>query len=41
MNVSIIIPIHKYNDEIQKITDDFINDVNEIGERKEVEVMEV
>ena len=28
-------------DELQKITDDFIKDVNEIGERKEVEVMEV
>jgi ribosome recycling factor len=28
-------------DELQKITDDFIKDVNETGERKEVEVMEV
>jgi ribosome recycling factor len=28
-------------DELQKITDEFINDVNEMGERKEVEVMEV
>ena len=28
-------------DELQKITDDFIKDVNEIGERKEVEVLEV
>jgi len=28
-------------DELQKITDDFIDEVNSIGERKEVEVMEV
>ena len=28
-------------DELQKITDDFIKEVNETGERKEVEVMEV
>ena len=28
-------------DELQKITDDFISKVNEIGERKEQEVMEV
>jgi ribosome recycling factor len=28
-------------DELQKITDDFINEVNNLGERKEVEVMEV
>jgi ribosome recycling factor len=28
-------------DELQKITDDFIDEVNEMGERKEVEVMEV
>ena len=28
-------------EELQKITDDFIKDINETGERKEVEVMEV
>ena len=28
-------------DEIQKITDDFIKEINDLGERKEVEVMEV
>ena len=28
-------------DELQKITDDFIKEINELGERKEVEVMEV
>jgi ribosome recycling factor len=28
-------------DELQKITDEFIDEVNSIGERKEVEVMEV
>ena len=28
-------------DEIQKITDDFITEMNEIGDRKEVEIMEV
>ncbi len=28
-------------DEIQKITDDFINEINDTGDRKEVEVMEV
>jgi len=28
-------------DELQKITDDFIEEINEVGERKEVEVMEV
>jgi ribosome recycling factor len=28
-------------DELQKITDDFIDDVNKTGERKETEVMEV
>jgi ribosome recycling factor len=28
-------------DEIQKITDDFIDDINKIGERKETEIMEV
>ncbi len=28
-------------DELQKITDDFISDMNTIGERKEVEIMEV
>ena len=27
--------------ELQKITDDFIKEINELGERKEVEVMEV
>jgi ribosome recycling factor len=28
-------------EELQKITDDFISDMNEIGDRKEVEIMEV
>ena len=28
-------------DEIQKITDDFISDINDTGERKETEIMEV
>ncbi len=28
-------------DELQKITDDFIDEINKIGERKETEVMEV
>jgi len=28
-------------DELQKITDNFIKEINELGERKEVEVMEV
>jgi ribosome recycling factor len=28
-------------DELQNITDNFINEINELGERKEVEVMEV
>ena len=28
-------------DELQKITNDFIKEINDIGERKEVEVMEV
>jgi ribosome recycling factor len=28
-------------DELQKITDDYIKEINETGERKEVEVMEV
>ena len=28
-------------DEVQKITDDFINDINQVGDRKETEIMEV
>ena len=28
-------------EELQKITDDFITDMNSVGERKEVEIMEV
>jgi ribosome recycling factor len=28
-------------EELQKITDDFIEDINQIGDRKEVEIMEV
>jgi len=28
-------------DEVQKITDDFISDINQVGERKETEIMEV
>jgi ribosome recycling factor len=28
-------------EDIQKITDDFVEEINEIGENKEIEVMEV
>jgi len=28
-------------DEVQKITDDFISDINQVGDRKETEIMEV
>lgn len=33
--------LRRGEEELQKITDDFIEDINQIGERKETEIMEV
>jgi ribosome recycling factor len=33
--------LRRGEEELQKITDDFVEDINQIGERKEIEIMEV